>query len=499
MEKILKELQEEQNIRANLSGLRQLLKDARKNKETDVLAQVKASVAKQETLFLGFLKNEDAKTRKNAALLLGDVAFQNAAEALYESYLAETVLFVRASYLQALAELENVGKIEELKKCLNQLTEEAPAPENKKHIEEEIRALRKIIIRSEGITRHTAELENKKVSVLLLTNRTQRETIRRTITSGVATIHPLGVLVETDNLPEVMKLRTYREMVFPLNIGGFLPADANVCAEKIWESNLMDLLQDLHAEPGSFYFRIECKSTMTLEERSTFTRRVATELENLSKGELINSTSDYEVELRLIANKEGDFFPCVQLATIKGERFAYRKNAIAASIHPSTAALIMELASPYLKENAQIIDPFCGVGTMLIERDMRVPAREMYGTDIFGDAIIFARENTALAGKQINYIHRDFMDFKHTYQFDEIVTNMPLRGKKTKQEMDEFYRSFFEKAKELLAKQAILVIYTNELGFVKKQLRLQKEYSLLQETCLQAKNDFYLLILGYKG
>jgi tRNA G10 N-methylase Trm11 len=200
----------------------------------------------------------------------------------------------------------------------------------------------------------------------------------------------------------------------------------------------------------------------------------------------------------LIANKDGEYFGALSLATIKSDRFAYRKNVIATSIHPSTAALIMEIASPYLKENAQIMDPFCGVGTMLIERDERVPAREMYGTDIFGDAIIFARENTQKAKKKINYIHRDFMDFKHDYLFDEIVTNMPLRGKKSKQEMDDFYRDFFEKAKEILAKEAILVMYTNEIGFVKKQLRLHKEYSLLQETCLQAKNDFYLLILSYK-
>ena len=30
--------------------------------------------------------------------------------------------------------------------------------------------------------------------------------------------------------------------------------------------------------------------------------------------------------------------------------------------------MIVALAEPYLKENAQILDPFCGVGTMLIER-----------------------------------------------------------------------------------------------------------------------------------
>ena len=106
------------------------------------------------------------------------------------------------------------------------------------------------------------------------------------------------------------------------------------------------------------------------------------------------------------------------------------ENAIAMSIHPATAAMLMYLAKPYLKENAQILDPCCGVGTMLIERDILVPAREKYGIDIFGDAIDMARENAALAGEKINFIHRDYFDFKHDYKFDEIVTNMPVKGKK---------------------------------------------------------------------
>jgi len=123
----------------------------------------------------------------------------------------------------------------------------------------------------------------------------------------------------------------------------------------------------------------------------------------------------------------------------------------------------------------------------------------MYGTDIYGEAIAFARENTEAAGMRVNYIHRDFMDFKHEYLFNEIITNMPLRGMKTKQEMDAFYGAFFEKAKTHLTKDAVIIMYTNEIGFVKKQLRLHKEFALLQETCLQPKNDFNLLIMGYKG
>lgn len=146
-------------------------------------------------------------------------------------------------------------------------------------------------------------------------------------------------------------------------------------------------------------------------------------------------------------------------------------------MHPSLAALIMELAAPYLKENAQIIDPFCGVGTMLIERDIRVPAREKYGTDIFGEAIDGARENAALAGEQINFIHRDFFDFRHDYLFDEIVTNMPVRGKMTREQLDRLYEKFFRKALTILEKEAVIVMYTGEIGFVKKQLRLHREFS----------------------
>ena len=96
MEKILKELVEQNNIRTNLSSLRQLVKE-QENK-----ALVKKEVEKQEALFFAFLKNEDAKTRKNAALLLGDLAYQPALSALYEAYETEGTLFVKASYLQAI-------------------------------------------------------------------------------------------------------------------------------------------------------------------------------------------------------------------------------------------------------------------------------------------------------------------------------------------------------------------------------------------------------------
>ena len=66
---------------------------------------------------------------------------------------------------------------------------------------------------------------------------------------------------------------------------------------------------------------------------------------------------------------------------------------MAASIAPVNAALAVELARPYLRENGQVLDPFCGVGTMLTERAKALPAHDLYGVDIYRDAIEKARRN----------------------------------------------------------------------------------------------------------
>ena len=136
---------------------------------------------------------------------------------------------------------------------------------------------------------------------------------------------------------------------------------------------------------------------------------------------------------------------------------------------------------------------------MLIERDIAQPAREKYGIDIFGPAIEGARENASLAGEKINFIHRDYFDFKDDYLFDEIITNMPVRGKQSRSEMDALYASFFEKSKEILAPGGVMIFYSNEEGMVKKQLRLHTEYRLIQEFVISEKRHFSLYIVGIKG
>ena len=491
-------LRKRESLRETLQFLRNEAKDRKCAEELKTLLG-------DGKLLTELLSEGEPKVRKNAALLIGDLRLQQVADALWEAYNRETTLFVKSSYLTALGRLEVSDFSEQLKGRMEELLKVIPAENERKHINEEIRELGKLLNRIEGSRRHTFTGAEKAHEMVLTVNHgcgsvTAREvselsaTIRRTVKP-----HPLGVLVYTKDMQPFARLRTYRELLFPIHVKEKLQPKPELAAQGIWESDLWELLTECHREQEPFFFRLELKAKMDLSEKSSFAKKFAAELERCSQRKLVNSTGDYEIEIRLLENREGKLVPFLKLYTIPVNRFAYRKHAVAASIHPAAAAMLVKLAQPYLKENAQILDPFCGVGTMLIERDILVPAREKYGIDIFGEAIDGARKNAALAGEKINFIHRDYFDFTHGYLFDEIITNMPVRGKKTKEEMDAFYGGFFAKSKSMLVSGGKMIFYSNEEGFVKKQLRLHREFRLLQQFCIREKEHFYLFIVELKG
>ena len=343
MIQLFTELQEKKNVRSNLSALRASLKEATEEQKAQAIEFVRG----HEDLVFGFLQEEDAKTRKNAALLLGDLAVQNALQPLWKAYTREQTLFVKSAYLEAMKALHAEEILSQLKDRLAELEGEPVTEENRKHREAELRALRAILIQYEGIDTHHFDIKQKNNHVLLVTNRNHRGILENQ-TGGKA--HPLGVIVQTDDLLQLLQIRTYRDMLFLLPVKGLLEQELEKAAEAVWKP-MLAICAKYHREDKPFFFRIECRSAMTLEQRSRFVKKLGSAIEQLSDGKLVNSPGDYEVELRLIANREGKFFPALKFYTIPDHRFAYRKHAIAASMHPSLAALIMELAAPYLKEN----------------------------------------------------------------------------------------------------------------------------------------------------
>lgn len=109
--------------------------------------------------------------------------------------------------------------LSQLKDRLAELEGEPVTEENRKHREAELRALRAILIQYEGIDTHHFDIKQKNNHVLLVTNRNHRGILENQ-TGGKA--HPLGVIVQTDDLLQLLQIRTYRDMLFLLPVKGLL-------------------------------------------------------------------------------------------------------------------------------------------------------------------------------------------------------------------------------------------------------------------------------------
>lgn len=520
VQKIWKQILAKEDVRQNLSKLRELIKE-KKNKE-----ECKKAVQENELVLENLLESEDAKTRKNAALLIGDLQFSAMQMALWKAYEKEATLFVRSSYLIAMQKMDMTAFLKPMKSRMKELSEMEAEESNQKHVREEIQELKKMILSIEGIKKHKFIGWQKESEIILLANRRHLDTVLMEIkqlpdiiTTDVRLMNA-GIRLKTAALAQLMEVRTWQEMLFLVNGMKTCEKEPVKAAETIASSKLMEFLEERHKGEATFYFRVEVKmqpvsaangqgsgkngnssenkseqEKRVLEEKHKFVKKFVAALEEKSNGKLVNTTSDYEFEIRLVENKDGRFNVMVKLFTLEDERFYYRQEVVASSIRPVNAALLVQLAKEYMIEDARVLDPFCGVGTMLIERQKKVPADTSYGLDIFEEAIEKARRNTEAAGQLVHYVNRDCFTFTHEYLFDEIFTNMPfVQGRKTPQEIYEIYVKFFETARKLVRTGGVVVLYTHDKTYVDK-LSVKSGFDILKKCQINVREDTWLYVL----
>lgn len=490
-----KEIIENHEVRQNLSKLRQEIK-----KEENLSLLLKA-IAGDEDKLIALLLSEDAKTRKNAVLLMGELGKKEFLQPIYEAYEKEQQRFVRNSYLSAMKNFDYSAYMGDLKQRLEEMSSAAVALENEKHHMEELRELSALIVAMEGVSTHTFHGWDETYDVVLLTNRNFAEVTRKELLElepeTKSKIFGAGVMAQIPNLRWLRSIRTYQEILFSIKGIQTCPMDPVQAAEALVSSELMEFLDKSHKGKAPYYFRIEFKSKRPLDERSAFVKKLSGQIEKQSNRMLINTTSDYEVELRFIENKDGNCNFLVKLYTLIDNRFTYREEVMPTSIKPVNAALTVALAKDYMKEDAQVLDPFCGVGTMLIERHKAVPANTTYGIDIQEEAIEKARDNAEVAHQIIHYINRDFFQFSHEYLFDEVITNMPFAiGRTTEDEVFDLYERFFQSVPEYLKQDAIMILYSHNSEFV-QNMAPDHGFEIIKKYEVSRKEGTYVLICRY--
>ncbi len=493
IQELYSKIQAGEDVRANLIALRRELKEEEKQRALAYL------MGGEFEVFIRLLDSSDPKVRKNAALILGEMETEDVLPSLFHAYEKEETLFVRSDFLKAIARLDYTPCLPRLKERLGQLRAAIPEAENRKHLREEQLALQEMILRYEKPKPHRFTGYDPAPEVILLTNRSQRETVKAMILEGSVTELPAGLRIRNGNLRDLMKIRVFNEMLFPIPGAVPLSGTPEQIGEALAGLRIPDYLDRLHEKGEAYYYRMDIRGPLPLEKKGPLIRRIAEVLDGRSGGKLCNTPSGYEVELRLLERRDGSFLPMLRLHTLPDRRFAYRKETVAASIAPVNAALAVELARPYLRENGQVLDPFCGVGTMLTERAKALPAHDLYGLDIYRDAIEKARRNAENAGCVVHYINRDYFDFTHSYLFDEIITDMPRsQGEEAKEESRKLYGRFFEKSLTHLKDGGMMVLYTMEPEPAEAAAAGRPEYELLEEFLLNEKNDTRVMVFRIK-
>ncbi len=473
MREIYEQICAGRDVRANLIELKRLVKE---EKNAEAFAKI---CGNNYDVIMKCLASGDPKVRKNAADLLGILKVQEAVDVLMDAYREEETLYVRPDYVTALAGMDCGGYEEELQERLADLQSREVPDDERKHVQAEIRALTELLLERGVIKRHTFTGYHRANSVILTTLPAFRDILSADLPFQKTAV-PYGLAVSVGEMGPVLECRYWQEMLFVLAGEPDTQAKAEEIAEWLVRSDLMTILRENHKEPAPFYFRVGVSGSIPDRERSLLAKQAGGAIEKSFGGELINSASHFEVEIRLVVSREGRATPCLKMYTIPDNRFRYRRFHVSAGMRPSVAAGLIGLAKPYLKENAQVLDPFCGVGTLLIERRLAGPVRSAYGIDTFGEAIESARKNTRIVGMPVNYINRNFFDFTHDYLFDEIITDLPTRIG-SREETDDFYRRFFEKSEEMLAEKGRVFCYSEEMGLIKKYLRIFGRFRLLRE------------------
>lgn len=541
------------NPRTLLSQIRQLLKDCPGAlKDEDVFY----SYATVEPIILACLTHKDAKTRKNAALVLqtiaeeygldifGDDQVDDAAASdeaptasdlpsaevasyLYAAYKAEETMFVRSAYLEALKCFDCEPYRAELMERLTFLKEESWAEGDLKHVREERHAIESLFEAPASEMKSEFKGLDREMGILLVIDEAVREAAQTELGAG-AKVVPGGVRLTTSSWKKVQSCRLYKEALFPVPLRKGSQITVSNMGSLVADSKLIPMVDELLKAAGDSTqtgsagenavsvgnaaenagsvggagenagarehpFRMEIRSSSDEDRSGTALKRAAAELEEASKGRLRNSKTAYEFTLVLMAKRDGSLSPYIKLPDSTDHRFDYRKNSEATSMSAVMAAEAVQMIRPYLKDGAQVIDPFAGVGTLLIERAKAVPHGDLYATDIYGHAVIGGRENAELAGVNISYINRDFFDFKHDYPFDEVITEFPDLFNKEAEEKEEFFRNFFRSAMEVTADKAMLFLISAEDKVMHKHIRLNPELRIVSEIEFRGHEKIYVI------
>lgn len=434
-----------------------------------------SDLEKQQRVLHSLLKDPDAKTRKNAAILLGQLGDRGCIPDLLSALQQETQLFVRPSLILALGSLGG--------KAAHDAIVALPLPTGTDtHAVAERDAITKALSRLAPMTRRTFTGFDRPLPVHLINVAGLYPQLEQEAREhGMTLKHQrMGGSIVTQDYASLFQLNSFYEALLP--VGGPVPFTPEGVAQELLQKHVFQGLSRMHAGNGPFMLRLELRSK-TPVNRAAFASRF---FSLLDATQFVNAPSSYDVELRVQHVPDGAML-FIKLHTFDDLRFSYRLETVPASIHPAAAAAVLRLVRSRMRPNATVLDPFCGAGTLLAERTKILPVKALHGVDISREACSIAQDNLHAAGQRPKIFNRNILGFHQEHPYQEIYCNMPFGNRVgTHASNETLYQAFFAQLPTWLDKTGFALCITNEKRLLLQCVKAVSSLALIQETPFSA-------------
>lgn len=362
------------------------------------------------------LRDGDPKVRKNSAVVLGSLGVGESTAKLISALESEPVTWVRPSLILALGAVGGDPAKSYLTSYQTQSELEAEALD---------KALDRVSKTPSNL--RFVRCSPKPLLVELWTFKGLESILKSDLKEKLgleSKVAEEGILqLRTKNLHHLFSVRTFSELLVPIATASITSTETvpTKIIELIQNSNTVNKLLRLHEDnPNHIRYRLEIRSAYL---KHYLRKEIIRELTRALKGfapAFINRPSNYDVEIRLVM-KNGKLRLLWKPYTIPDTRFSYRIQDIPAAISPVVGAGVVSFLKPKSTRRHRVLDPFCGSGTILIERAIAGECKELVGIDISKRAVSAAQQNVETSGfKNIKLINNDMRKVSYCKKFDEV-------------------------------------------------------------------------------
>lgn len=166
----------------------------------------------------------------------------------------------------------------------------------------------------------------------------------------------------------------------------------------------------------------------------------------------------------------------IRLAEKPLHRREYKLHSRPGSTKAPLAYIMASLAQ--IEPAHAVLDPCCGVGTILIEASKAFPQAKYTGIDISEESLSSAKANAQLADCRIDFQEGDVRNLSLEAQsIDRIISNPPWgRQVASHLELDRFYKEMYGEWKRLLKIDGKLVVLTDQEEVMANLLKHEADF-----------------------